>query len=240
MKAIVLEENLAEAIDKLQFNLYDEDDVIDLMDLYRATYTSLPVIMSYLSLSYLISTYILYNKIETTEQIITDKFLCLVFGDKINRISRYTYLTLIKETFEVIRIDKSSTLENRNVILHFFYFLSQNLVIKKYDLYSVLRFLYATNNEDTILKQHPKISKLYWNMAFCNEVAVKTALINNDPRSRNNRVYRLSLQVKNINITNAIKDNIITRTLLHKEILTKFIGLITLVNDIYRLTTNIL
>lgn len=96
--------------------------------------------------------------------------------------------------------------------------------IKSCDLYVLMRESKPGVDSTiyTLLKNHPKINKLHTSIVFDDYETIEKLSRSNDLRANNYRCYTLAKNRGDEHIITLVKDNILLRLLLHKEILSKY------------------
>ena len=207
----------------MEVNLSDGNVNINLMDLFPNLRNGFFSITTFVSLLYL---YCNYNKACGGSSAITmDKPMKRCFGktplDQVEVTTLSDLMGIVRnKTFIYFGGVGDRIMEEKDMALY----LGTDKLADNNDVYFFIEVVKEYPNKElyNLLKAHPKVNKLHYSIVFDGYGTIKELLQFNDPRSNNYRSYRLAKERKDLDTTKLIVDSIILRTLLHKEVLTKY------------------
>jgi hypothetical protein len=241
--------NTKQFLTNLQLNLYDEDDALDLMDLFPLAKKG---IISSQTIQRLLTLYAVFQGLIVGQNITINEPLrkCMRMGacKTINILHFNAFMGMIFDTSSTkigTETDIYTGLVKENWISGCICSMTKLLEASNFNLYRFIRLMKSTIHHQkkknkanavldctiNILTNHPRINKLYVSISSGDMESVSNQL--NCTSSINNRfkAYKLAASAGNTIITNLVRNNIIYRLLFYKELLANFLG----ITDIYLL-----
>lgn len=216
---------LIEFFNNIHLNLYNGNEVIDLMDLFPRVKQGIVAVPTVNCLRNLHQS---FQKIISSEES-TNEFNNAIVG---------TVLVDINEVRNLINIPNCNFSEECISEGNFAIYLSsilpkiQNTNRNLYYLIKQLNNISWWEIENNLLRKHSKINNLYLNIILEKSINVNLHLRTDDPRANNFQAYKLALSTNNRTIIKLVRNNSILRNFLQKEVLLQFISSNNLIRDL--------
>ena len=213
-----------EFLNNLEINVYDGENNINLMDLVPLIKKGRCGPDAMQLLTRIVRWINSISKSQQDKDLTSNTNINLVFTLENKRITKQTIYQQSTET-EILR----TILRHKDKLL-------------SDDFYSVITEISEGCHYQFVdhLRKHPLSNKFLFSIIFDTNLEVLDKLEFFDPRCNNYKSYFLAKNRGNVGIIYMVEDNIVLRTLLHLEILRKFIDYEDLVKSIYKLMVELL